>query len=206
MKSKLLITALLAVGASLASAAPSDRANTGVFNRADTNHDALLDQTEFDGLLKTLKKAKAAKPNKKGHGGPNAAQISGLTLISELVFSWYDSDASSGISLDEWLAGRAGEPLPPPPPPAPDPNAPAPDPNAPTEPTEPVDPTPESPDLALVPFEAVDRNGNGALNFGEWNVIFKDMVPTGVAKEWYAEYLQIQADAAAAEAGGGTAS
>lgn len=192
MKSKLLIATLIAASAHLAVAAPSERASTVAFNRTDRNHDAELDHDEFESLLPKTK----GKSKKKG--APAEEVAAGLQIAADTAFAWFDSDGSDTISLEEWLAGRSGTPLPPPEPPAEDPNAPAEDPNAPAEdpnaPEEPVDETPESPDLALVPFAAVDRNGNGTVNFGEFQNVFKKIVPTNISKIWFSEFIELNTE------------
>lgn len=139
-------------------AAKAAKASTVAFNRADKDDDDQLSLIEFESLLKPLVKERGAKGNK----GQNAQLTADLELTASTLFTWFDADASTFISLDEWLAGRTS------------------------------DSTVSAPDFTLIPFEVVDRNGNGKANFGEFQNIASGYVPTELAKAWFQLFLDAQ--------------
>jgi Ca2+-binding EF-hand superfamily protein len=139
-------------------AAKAAKASTVAFNRADKDDDDQLSLTEFEALLKPLVKERGAKGNK----GQNAQLKADLELTASTLFTWFDVDANTFISLDEWLSGRTS------------------------------DSTVSAPDFTLIPFEVVDRNGNGKANFGEFQNIVSGYVPTGLAKAWFELFLAAQ--------------
>jgi len=139
-------------------AAKAAKAATVAFNRADQDDDDQLSLTEFETLLKPLVKERGAKGNK----GQNAQLKADLELTASTLFTWFDVDANTFISLDEWLAGRVS------------------------------DSTVSAPDFTLIPFSVVDRNGNGKANFGEFQNIASGYVPTGLAKAWFQLFLAAQ--------------
>ncbi len=170
-----LAVVALAVGAAFVQAAPASKeekaaakaakaaakaakASTVAFNRADKDDDDQLSLIEFESLLKPLVKERGAKGNK----GQNAQLKADLELTASTLFTWFDVDASTSISLDEWLAGRTS------------------------------DSTVTAPDFTLIPFEVVDRNGNGKANFGEFQNIASGYVPTELAKAWFQLFLDAQ--------------
>jgi Ca2+-binding EF-hand superfamily protein len=151
-------TAALLAGAGALHAAPSIQASTKAFTKADRDNDDQLSLAEFEGLLKPLSKARGGK----GNQGQNAELQADLELTASTLFLWFDADASTFISLDEWLDGRAS------------------------------DAAVDAPDFTLIPFEVVDRNGNGKTNFGEFQNIVSKFVPTELAKAWYQLFLDAQ--------------
>ena len=98
----------------------------------------------------------------KGNKGQNAQLTADLELTASTLFKWFDVDSNTFISLDEWLAGRAS------------------------------DSAVSAPDFKLIPFEVVDRNGNGKANFGEFQNIASGYVPTELAKAWFQLFLAAQ--------------
>ena len=139
-------------------AAKAAKAATVAFNRADVDDDNQLSLAEFEALLKPLVKENGGKGNK----GQNAQLKADLELTASTLFTWFDVDANTFISLDEWLNGRAS------------------------------DSTVSAPDFTLIPFEVVDRNGNGKANFGEFQNIVSGYVPTELAKAWFQLFLDAQ--------------
>jgi Ca2+-binding EF-hand superfamily protein len=140
-------------------AAKATKAATVAFNRADKDDDNQLSLTEFESLLKPLAKERSAKGKKKGLDPQLTAD---LELTASTLFTWFDVDANTFISLDEWLNGRVS------------------------------DSTVSAPNFTLIPFEVVDRNGNGTANFGEFQNIVAGYVPTGLAKAWFQLFLAAQ--------------
>ena len=167
LTSTLAVAALLA-GAGAVQAAPSSKAAkaaakatkaaTVAFNRADQDDDNQLSLAEFETLLKPLVKENSAK----GKKGQNAQLKADLELTASTLFTWFDTDANTFISLDEWLAGRAS------------------------------DSAVSAPDFTLIPFDVVDRNGNDKANFGEFQNIVSGYVPTGLAQAWFQLFLAAQ--------------
>jgi Ca2+-binding EF-hand superfamily protein len=141
-----------------ATAKAAVKASTVAFARADKDDDDLLSLDEFESFLKPLGRERGGK----GKFGKNAQLLADLEQASATLFAWFDADASGGVSLDEWLAGRAS------------------------------DPTVSAPDFTLIPFGAIDRNGDGKLNFGEFQGVFAGYAPTLLSKAWFQLYLDAQ--------------
>lgn len=153
-----LLTAAGAAQAAPAAAKAAVKASTVAFARADKDDDDLLSLNEFESFLKPLGRERGGK----GKFGKNAQLLADLEQTAATLFAWFDADASGGVSLDEWLTGRAS------------------------------DPTVSAPDFTLIPFGAIDRNGDGKLNFGEFQGVFAGYVPTLLSKAWFQLYLDAQ--------------
>jgi len=151
-------TVLLAAGVAHAGPGSNPKASAGAFAKADANHDDVLSLDEFESFLKPLGRERGGN----GKHGQNAQLSADLELTASTLFAWFDADTSGGVSLDEWLAGRAS------------------------------DPGVSAPDFSLIPFGAVDRNGDGKVNFGEFQGVFSGYVPTALAKAWFQLFLDAQ--------------
>jgi len=152
-------TLLFAAGAAYAGPGVNGKASAVAFAKADKNHDDVLSLDEFESFLKPLGRERGGN----GKHGQNAQLTADLELAASTLFAWFDADTSGGVTLDEWLAGRAS------------------------------DSTVSAPDFSLIPFAAVDRNGDGKVNFGEFQGVFSGYVPTALAKAWFQLFLDAQA-------------